>query len=176
MCWDWFSIVVWWSGAAARGLMFSGLFTGHYPTRGTGQEVFKISRAGSGRVRWSDPTRPDSWTSRILLVPKVSNWQKISSRELPKILGSPSGFFRYVLDFVRFLPSHGLVHQVEHTRFLSQKRFFGWRIHVDLRILDRNVIIFGRTCPTIRAVLIKTILKLKFLFFFRGFFFISRFS
>ena len=29
--------------------LFAGLFTGHDPTRGSGQEGFKMSRVGSGR-------------------------------------------------------------------------------------------------------------------------------
>ena len=33
--------------------VFSGPFIGHYPTRGPGQEVSKLSRVESGRVRGS---------------------------------------------------------------------------------------------------------------------------
>ena len=41
-------------------LFFSGLFAGHHPTRGPVQEVFKISRVGSGRVKRFQASRAGS--------------------------------------------------------------------------------------------------------------------
>ena len=56
----------------------------HYPTHGSGQEVFKHSRVGSGRVGWSYPTRPASLHStREQLWKVVFHRRGSSSEEIP---------------------------------------------------------------------------------------------